>query len=74
MELFGTEMTNERGVCKHCGTEGLLAELRVYNRAPGGVARCRKCSGVALVIVDVRGEPRITMDGYELQSGMEPLA
>ena len=33
-EVFGHEMTTATGVCAHCGDQGLLAECRVYTRAP----------------------------------------
>jgi hypothetical protein len=58
-EAFGDEMTTRTGICEHCGATGLLAELRVYARAPGIVARCSSCGNVVLVLVDVRGTPRI---------------
>ena len=54
-EAFGREMTTARGVCAHCGAEGVVGEWVVYVRAPGIVARCRACSGVLLVIV-TRGD------------------
>src|SRR6478609_7443337 len=45
-------------VCEHCGAAGALAELRVYTRAPGIVARCPSCGSVVLVLVDAgRGLP-----------------
>jgi ribosomal protein S27AE len=58
-EAFGDEMTTRTGICEHCGATGLLAELRVYIRAPGIVARCPNCGNVVLVLVDARGTLRI---------------
>ena len=55
MHVFGTEMTMAAGACAHCAATGLLAEQMVYNRAPGTVVRCRSCTGVLMVVVDVRG-------------------
>jgi ribosomal protein S27AE len=52
---FGHEMTSERGTCATCGTTSLLAELRVYLRAPGVVARCPACGEVQLVLIEARG-------------------
>ena len=52
---FGTDMTTARGTCAHCGTVSVVAELAVYDRAPGAVARCRHCGSVVMVVVDVRG-------------------
>jgi ribosomal protein S27AE len=58
-EAFGDEMTTRTGICEHCGAAGLVAELRVYTRAPGIVARCSNCGNVVLVLVDARGTPHI---------------
>ena len=67
---FGDEMTTRTGVCKHCGVAGLLAELRVYTRAPGIVARCPNCGNVVLVLVDARGTPSVHL-ALELLDGGE---
>jgi Zn finger protein HypA/HybF involved in hydrogenase expression len=42
-EVFGIEMTTVTGRCRSCATPSLIAELRVYVRAPGTVARCPAC-------------------------------
>jgi hypothetical protein len=52
---FGHEMTSACGTCATCGTTSLLAELRVYLRAPGVVARCPACGEVQLVLIEARG-------------------
>src|SRR5689334_3215979 len=39
-EYYGTEMTALIGSCGHCGALARVAELVVYARAPGAVARC----------------------------------
>jgi len=65
-EHFGTEMTRARGACAHCGAVAQIAELAVYARAPGLVARCRSCGGVVMVLVDIRGTPSINLDGFGL--------
>ena len=69
-ETFGSEMTTSTGVCEHCGAAGLMAELHVYTRAPGIVARCSSCGNVVLVLVDVRGTSRIHL-ALELLHGDE---
>lgn len=66
-ELFGDEMTMAVGTCAHCGASGVIAELRVYLRAPGAVARCPHCGGVTMVLVSVRGSPRIDLAGFQLR-------
>jgi ribosomal protein S27AE len=65
-ELFGDEMTTAVGTCAHCGASGVIAELRVYMRAPGAVARCPRCDGVTMVLVSVRGSPRVDLAGFRL--------
>ena len=49
---FGEEMTAATGVCATCGKPNVLAELRVYLRAPGAVGRCRHCGNVVMVLVE----------------------
>jgi hypothetical protein len=51
MEYFGSEMTAVSGTCAHCGMVSQIAELVVYMRAPGAVARCRDCGSVVMVLV-----------------------
>ena len=65
-ELFGSEMTTARGRCAHCGTESLIAELRVYTRAPGSVVRCRACGNVVMVLVTSRGSTQVRAEAFEL--------
>jgi hypothetical protein len=65
-EYFGSEMTSVRGRCRHCGTSALIAELAVYTRAPGAVARCRTCGNVVMVLVKVRGSTELHADAFEL--------
>jgi hypothetical protein len=50
--IFGRDMTTAAGVCGHCGDRRVLAECRVFVRAPGVVARCRTCGNVLGVIVE----------------------
>jgi uncharacterized Zn finger protein len=57
-------------MCEHCGATGLLAELRVYTRAPGIVARCPNCGNVVLVLVDAHGTLRMHL-AVELLHGDE---
>jgi hypothetical protein len=53
-DVFGTEMTAAATVCAYCGASGHVAELRVYLRAPGTVARCSSCGNVVMVLVEIR--------------------
>jgi hypothetical protein len=62
-EVFGAEMTTVTGVCASCGASSQLAELPVYVRAPGSVARCRDCGSVQLVLVTIRGITCVDLRG-----------
>ena len=65
-DYFGAEMTAATGSCAHCGASAQIAELRVYQRAPGTVARCRSCGNVVIVIVDIHGTLRVSLSGFQL--------
>jgi hypothetical protein len=65
-EHFGADMTNVDGTCAHCGGSSVIAELRVYLRAPGAVVRCRHCDQVVMVLVNVRGVARFDHAGFTL--------
>ena len=71
LQVFGAEMTTATAVCGHCGAEGQVAELVVYVRAPGTVARCRGCAGVLIVLVDLRGVTCVDLLGL---ARLEPAA
>jgi hypothetical protein len=62
-DVFGAEMTTATGVCAECGAGGPVAQLVVYLEAPGTVARCRSCSSVLMVMVDVRGIKCVDLRG-----------
>jgi hypothetical protein len=53
-DVFGAEMTAATGTCAGCGASGPVAELAVYMRGPGIVARCRRCDTAAIVLVTIR--------------------
>ncbi len=65
-QLFGADLTTATGACGHCGAIAQIAELRVYARAPGAVARCRSCGNVVFVLVEARGVTRIHLGGFDL--------
>ncbi len=68
VDVFGAEMTAAKGTCGTCGNVGPVAELTVYLRAPGTVARCRVCGAVVMVFVS-----RHTMTCVDL-SGLADLS
>jgi uncharacterized Zn finger protein len=53
-QSMGRDMTTEPTTCGHCGNASMVAELVVYPKAPGSVARCRHCSAVVLVVTEIR--------------------
>jgi hypothetical protein len=65
-EHFGHEMTMAHVRCSHCQTTPMIAELRVYIKAPGAVARCPTCHDVLIVIVNVRGVQRLDMPNTQI--------
>ena len=65
-EHFGHDMTMAGVRCMHCQHVSLMAELRVYMKAPGAVARCRVCDEVVMVIIDVHGTERFDMSNMEI--------
>jgi Family of unknown function (DUF6510) len=67
-EHFGDEMTTATGACKRCGTRAQIAELSVYMRAPGMVARCRVCGNVVIVITRIHGALRVDYSYFKLAS------
>lgn len=68
---FGTEMTAAEGSCAGCGAVAQIAELRVYSRAPGAVARCAHCGSVVMVVVEARDGPRVDLAGFTLTGAAE---
>jgi hypothetical protein len=62
-DVFGAEMTTAAGVCAHCGTRSLVAETVVYVGGPGAVVRCRTCSGLLMVVVEVREVRCVDLSG-----------
>jgi phage FluMu protein Com len=65
---FGHDMTMAEVRCSHCESTSLMAELRVYMKAPGAVARCPACNEVVMVIVNVRGAERVDMSNLKVVS------
>ena len=65
-EYFGSEMTIGHGTCAYCGASALIAQLRVYVRAPGTVVRCPSCDSVVIVLVGAREGLRADFSGFRL--------
>ena len=65
-ETFGVELTDANGVCTTCGASGPVAELDVYLRGPGVVARCHSCGSIVMVLVTVRGVTCVDLRGLSV--------
>ena len=63
IDVFGTEMTAAGSTCGTCGASRPVAQLVVYQRAPGTVVRCRTCGSVLMVFVKTPDEVRINLAG-----------
>jgi ribosomal protein S27E len=59
-DVFCVEVTTAIGRCTNCGREGPMAEVRVFDHAPGVVARCPGCGQVLVRLV--RGPGRVWLD------------
>jgi ribosomal protein S27E len=59
-DLIGPDVTAAVGRCGNCGRTGPMAEVRVFDHAPGVVARCPTCEQVLLRLV--RGGGRAWLD------------
>ena len=69
LDVFGIEMTAAGMVCASCGATGRVAELQVYLRAPGTVARCRSCDALLMVLATIREVTCVDLRGL---SALEP--
>jgi Family of unknown function (DUF6510) len=59
-EIFAADVTAAVATCAGCGSSGVIAELRLWGRPPGIVARCPHCEDVVLRIV--RAPDRVFLD------------
>ena len=59
-DLIGPDVTAAVGRCGNCGRTGPMPEVRVFDHAPGVVARCPTCEQVLLRLV--RGGGRAWLD------------
>jgi hypothetical protein len=59
-DVFRVDVTTAIGRCTECGRTGPMAEVRVFDHAPGVVARCPVCDQVLMRLV--RGPGRAWLD------------
>ncbi|HEX2356845.1 MAG TPA: DUF6510 family protein [Micromonosporaceae bacterium] len=62
-EIFAVDMTAAQGRCVCCGRVSVVGEVRVYDRAPGMVARCPSCDEVVLRVVRAPGRAWLDLTG-----------
>lgn len=62
-EIFAVDVTAATGRCVSCGATSPLAGLRVYDHAPGLVARCPNCTEVVLRLVRAPGTAWLDLRG-----------
>jgi hypothetical protein len=62
-EVFGVELTAANSECASCSATRPVAELVVYLRGPGTIARCRSCHAVMMVFVEIRGVTCVDLRG-----------
>ncbi len=62
-EVFSVDVTAAVARCDGCGRTGPIAEARVYDRAPGLVARCPGCDQVLVRLVRAPGRAWLDVRG-----------
>ena len=62
-EVFRVEVTTAIGRCSGCGRTGPMAEARVFDHAPGVVARCPTCDQVLMRLVRDPGRAWLDLRG-----------
>ena len=62
-DLFRVDLSTATGRCTACGRTALMAEARVFDHAPGVVARCPACSQVLVRLVQGPGRAWLDLRG-----------
>jgi Family of unknown function (DUF6510) len=70
-DLFRVDVTSAIGRCVACGSTAAMAEVRVFDHAPGLVARCPVCDQILLRLV--RGPGRAWLDACGLMYLQLPI-
>jgi Zn finger protein HypA/HybF involved in hydrogenase expression len=72
MDIFAVDLSMAQGTCAHCGMHGMVAQMHVYDHAPGLVVRCPSCEQVNMRLV--RGPDRAWLDMRGVVALEIPLA
>ena len=62
-DVLCVEVTTATGRCTNCGREVPIAEMRVFDHAPGVVARCPACDQVLARLVQGPGRAWLDLRG-----------
>jgi ribosomal protein S27E len=62
-DLFRVDLTAATGRCAGCGRTLAMTETRVFDHAPGVVARCPTCDQVLLRVVQGPGHAWLDLRG-----------
>jgi Family of unknown function (DUF6510) len=62
-DVFRPDVTTAIGRCMACGSTAPVAEMRVFDHAPGVVARCPTCDQVLLRLVHGPGWAWLDLHG-----------
>lgn len=62
-EVMGADLTVAELTCAGCRETRPLAAMRVFDRAPGLVARCPRCEGVVMRMVRASGRVLVDLRG-----------
>jgi hypothetical protein len=62
-DVFRVDVTTAIGRCTGCGRTASMAEARVFDHAPGVVARCLACDQVLLRLVRDPGRAWLDLRG-----------
>jgi hypothetical protein len=65
LDVFAADMTSATAVCAACGAARPVADAMVYLRGPGTVVRCRRCTGVLLVVTRIHELNCVDLSGIE---------
>jgi uncharacterized protein DUF6510 len=62
-DVFRADATAAIGRCTNCGRTAPMAEVRVFDHAPGVIARCPTCDQVLLRLVHGPGRAWLDLRG-----------
>ena len=64
-QVFAVDITAATGRCAGCGQTAVLAQARLYSRAPGLVVRCSNCESVLIRLVTAPDRTWVDLRGLD---------